>query len=245
MRTRSRLGTAVTLVALVVVSLGLAASADAAVILGDAFEDVGDAQKVDNTATFGSWDTVNGITAPASSLSFFDNATDAALTFFKKQDGELDVNENIGSGGTWRTSFVLDLDASVAAIDLTMLDLTVTLTNGQGDLQTSTTSKDGIYTVQIQGSVSGDLGSASSPRTAYTSIQNQPISIDLSSFASLDDTETYTVTLSVTRGSMTWGHHISLDDMELSGDITPTPEPASLAILGLGGLVALRRRRRA
>jgi len=57
----------------VAVLIGLsAATTNAAIILADAFDDVVDAQKTANTATFGSWDTVNGIDAPATSLSFFD-----------------------------------------------------------------------------------------------------------------------------------------------------------------------------
>lgn len=225
----------------------LSSPASGAVILGDDFDNVGDAEKnsITGTATFGAWDTVNGVVAPAASLTFTDPGnSDAALPFHETQDGELDVNENIGNGGAWETSFVLDLDASTSEIDLTTLDLTTGLLNGSG-ARNDAGNKDGVYTVNITGSLSGALGSASTT-IDYTIADDIPVSIDLTGFASLTAAETYTVSLSVVRDDATFGHHVSLEDLTLNGDITAAviPEPASFGLVAIGiGLMLGSRRR--
>jgi|AntRauTorckE6833_2_1112554.scaffolds.fasta_scaffold29844_2 hypothetical protein len=214
--------------------------ANAAVILASDFTGV---SKSGNIADSFSWDTVNGIDTPTTSLAFVDPGnSNAALSFFNVTANEIDVNENIGTGGQWKTSFVLNLNAGTSAINLTTLDLNVRLANGSGGDNT-TGSKDGIYTVQILGSTSSNLGSASSPVIEYASVSGNAVSIDLSSFADLNQSETYTVNLSLIRDDGNFGHHISLQDLSLSGSITAIPEP-SIALLGaIGFLVLLRRRR--
>ena len=223
-------------------TLALAAtSANAAVILADEFADVGDAQKVTNTATFGSWNTVTGIVAPATSLSFFDgDGTTPLLSFHEATDGELDVNNNMTAGG-WDTSFDLVLDGSTASIDFTNILIAIRLTNGSGGAQT-TGSKSGQMLVLLSGSSSGSLGSADLGGNIAYPTPEYTRTVDLSSFPTLDGSETYTITLQA-RG-IGFGHHKSLQAFTLNGDITAVPEPSTTALLGLGGLALILRRRK-
>ena len=54
---------------------------------------------------------------------------------------------------------------------------------------------------------------------------------------------TFRLSLTDDNGSSSRGHYV--DNLVLSGDVTLIPEPASLALLGLGGLCMLSRRRSA
>lgn len=213
------------------------ASANADVILADDFADVGDAEKVANTATFGSWNTVNGINAPATSLSFFDGDDGTTpVNFHEVTDGELDVNQNMTAGG-WDTS--IEFTVSGANIDLTSLVLDLRLINGSGG-PNSTTSKSGRMIAVLEGSTSGVIGTIDPGNSAYPSVAYQR-TLDLSSLPELDTSETYTLTIQA-RG-IDFGHHKSLQSLELNGTIlvpTPAALPAGLAMLGL---VAMRRRR--
>jgi hypothetical protein len=214
-----------------------ATSAQAAVILAD---DFADRSLAGNTATFGSWNTVDGIDTPAASLSFDKGGTTTAASFFGVNPGEIDVNNNMTADG-WDTSFVLDLDASTASIALTSMVIDIRLTNGSGGAQT-TGSKSGRMVVELVGSSSGSLGTVDPGNSGYPTVEYTR-TLDLTGLPTLDGSETYTIILKA-RGTG-YGHHKSLQAFELSGDITPIPEPATMSLLALGGLAMLRRRRRA
>jgi hypothetical protein len=221
-------------------------SANAAVILADAFTDV---VKTSSPATFASgWDTAVGINAPASSLAFADANDTAAssddsgtLNFHNNgaNSGMIDVNNNMTDGG-WSTSISLVLDGSTSSIDLTSLSLDIRLTSSTGNTQ-STSSKSGRMTAELVGSSSGLLGTIDTDNASYpTSDYNR--TLDLTSLPNIDTSETYMLTISALGTG--FGHHKALDALTLNGDITAVPEPSSAALLGLGGLALILRRRK-
>jgi hypothetical protein len=224
-------------------TLALAAtSSNAAVILADDFGDVLNANKTGHTANLGAWNTVNGITAPSTSLLFFDGGTATPASFHTgtSTDGEIDVNNNMTAGG-WDTSFDLVLDGATSTIDLTTMVIDLRLTNGSGGAQT-TGAKSGQMLVELEGSISGVLGTADlGGNIAYPTDVYQR-TVDLSGFATLDGSETYTITLQA-RGTG-FGHHKSLQAFTLNGDTSAVPEPTTTALLGLGGLALILRRRK-
>lgn len=215
--------------------------ANAEIILADDFADVGSAQKIANTASFSSWDTVNGIVAPTPSLSFFVGDTVTPAGFHDVTDGELDVNNNMTADG-WDTSIILDLDGLTTSIDLTTLVLDLRLTNGSGN-DNSIGSKSGQMIAIFTGSSSGVLGTADlGGNQAYPSVNYQR-TLDLTGLPTLDGSETYTLTLQA-RGTG-FGHHKSLQAFQLNGNLTTVPEPTSLAIFLVGlGAASLSRGRR-
>ena len=216
-------------------------TAQAAIILSDDFADV---VKTSSPATFASgWNTVNGITAPASSLTFFNasftpaSSDDGAELGFHNNGlnpGMIDVNNNMTAGG-WRTSIALVLDGSTGAIDLTSLSLDMRLTNGSGAGQ-STSSKSGRMTVELVGSSSGVLGTVDPGNLAYPTV-DYPRTLDLSGLHAVGTSEPYTMNISALGTG--FGHHKALDALTLEGTVTAIPEPGSLALLASAGLLAL------
>jgi hypothetical protein len=225
-----------------VITLAAASTVDAEVILSSSFTGV---DKTDGsapyTATNITWDTVSGIDAPAGDLTFVDADTPTTNVngFFDVTANEIDVNYNQTTEGPWQTEIALVLDSATASIDLTQIVLGMRLTNGSG-ADNSTSSKSGRMTVEVIGSSSGSLGVIDPGNLSYPSV-SYTRTIDLSSFDSLTNSETYTLVIEA-RGAG-HGHHKSLQNLSLEGDITPVPEPAALALLGLGGLVIAARRR--
>ena len=181
-----------------------------AVILADDFSDV---TKTGNTAAFRSWNHLNGIEAPATSLSFFKGDTTSALSFHNVTVGEIDVKNNMTAGG-WDTSLVLDLDNSTVSIKLTSMVIDLRLTNNDGTPQA--TGKSSRVIAELVGSVSGllgkvDPGNSPCPSGPYTR------TLDLSSLPTLDGSESYTLHLKA-RGTG-HGHNKSLQAIALKGDL--------------------------
>jgi len=220
---------ALTLAALAV--LAIAGAARAEVILATDFTGVD--TSASPTAGSITWDTVNGIIAPAPSLTF-----DAIDGFFSAPD-LISVDRNVDNDGPWSTTIDLALDAGTLAIDLTSFSIRTNYTSNSGATQTANRTIN--LAVAIEGSASGSLGSSDIDHTDPGGGTGTVASIDLSGFR-LDNTETYTLTFTASSADGP-GVNMNFDDLAIAGDIT-VPEPGSLVLLGLGGLAVLRRRRR-
>lgn len=215
---------------------GLAVTqADAAVILADEFAD---ADRTGAVGTFGSWDTVSGISAPVASLAFVKGDTTTAVGFHDNAlndgDGAFDVNNNMTAGG-WDTE--IELVVGGQDLELTSLVIDIKLTNGSGAGQT-TGSKSGQMLVDFLNASEVSVGSADlGGNVGYPSV-SYTRTLDLTGIT-LSAGQTYTMVVKA-RGTG-YGHHKALDAIELNGNLVP--EPGSLALIGLGGLLIARRRR--
>ncbi len=197
----------------------LSSVASAEVVLASNFNGV---DKTDSsapyTATSITWDTVAGLVTPAGTLTFIepDGGNGGNVDgFHDVTANEIDVDYNLATEGPWSTSIGLVLSGA-ESIDLTSLDFNWRVTNNSG-ASSSGTSKNDTWTAEITGSVSGSLGTASVGPTTPGS-PTQARSIDLSSYT-LTKTETWTLTLRL--DGTGWGHNASLQDLSLSGTITP------------------------
>ena len=221
-----------------VVIVGLAFTAHATTILETDFTGVSKDSATGIASDF-TWDTVNGIEAPPTSLTFYrgDDGT-TPVGFHNVTDDEIDVNRNMTDGG-WDTNIAFDLDlpGGYTAIQLSSLILDMRLTTG-GGADNTTQNKTGAEAVTLTGSISGVLGSVSPAFSGYPGVTYQSI-VDLTSLPELDDSETYTLLVQA-RGDG-WGHHKSLQGLELTG--TLIPEPGTVSLLGLFGAALVVRRR--
>ena len=209
-------------------------SAHAATVLSSDFNGV---DPTDTTAPFTAtnitWDNVNGIDTPAGELTF-----DNPDGFHGNNANEIMVNRNLTTEGPWSTTLDIQLDAGTASIALTSFDFNWRVTGNSGTNNTSS-SKQTNFALNITGSISGDQGT---PETGLqgTGSPFQFRSIDLTGIT-LNPGEVYTLTFSA--NGTGFGHNASILDIALEGEITPVPEPTSLALLTLGGLMIARRRR--
>ncbi len=213
-----------------------AGSVNAATILAD---DFADADRSSSDGTIGAWDTAVGIAAPSTTLQFFDGDSPSQVGFHNNglNAGTFDVNNNMTAGG-WDTTITLAVGGS--DIDLTSLVLDMKLTNGTGGAQT-TGSKTGQMLVEFFDAGDSSVGTADlGGNIGYPTVEYQR-TLDLTGIT-LSAGQTYTMVVSA-RGTG-HGHHKALDARELNGDITVIPEPSTTALLGLGGLALILRRRK-
>jgi len=229
---------ALTLAAALVATTAFCLPANAAVILADDFTGV---SKSGSTATITAWDTENGVTATTSFPAVNDGG--AAASYFDVQAGELDVNATVwASNDGWDVSFDVALSAGTISVDLSSLDLTSWSVNSSGVKRTNSGAH--AWTLTITGD--GAYGTQSASADAdYGGGQSATASIDLSSLGDLVAGENYTFTLGVREAaSGSSNTYATLDDFTLNGT-TVIPEPASLALLGLGSLLIAGRQRKA
>jgi hypothetical protein len=237
--------TTLTLSAAAIVALFVTATgAHAAAILADEFDDIA----VDGTqkaATIGAWDTVAGINAPSTTLTF-QNGTDGttALNLWDHvlqtnvPAGEVFPRNNMTSGG-WDTTIQFTVLANTE-IDLSNIVLDLRIGGSSGGDNTLN-SKNGNEIIDLIGSVSGSLGSVTTPTNSYPTVEYTR-TVDLSSLPTLDDSETYF--LVIKERGYGFGHYKSFQAVALNGNITVIPEPSTMALVGLGSLLLIAGRRR-
>jgi len=225
-----------------------AAPASAAVLLYTGFTGAtvngGNASQADNI----SW-TENGLSAPTS-LSLENvvaNQGDGNLFggtgTYHVVNGYFGGNTNISrspSDGQWGVTIAVTVGGSDVILDDIVVNLHHT---GNGGTAPNTAS-------QAQTHIALDIINPSGP-TTLDSVQLSGLT-DTTGLGA-DRTFTMTSPLTLTAGNtynitflvdspVTWGHYAVFDEITFNGSIA-VPEPASLALFGLGGLLLFRRRR--
>lgn len=205
-------------------------------------------------ATIDAWDALNGVTF--SGLNFTiteasDLGTGDAPLGYEDDAGPEEASLNVdaktwNAGDTWVVQAdTFALDASTQSISLDAFDFNSFSTGNGGQFRTGTNTA-----IEWTFSITGDLGYDESASTTTSYIQGGSFattsdSIDLSGWADLVAGEAYTLSIrsrGTTGGDSTYS---ALDDITLTGTITAIPEPASIALLGIGGVLIAGRRCRA
>ena len=128
-----------------------------------------------------------------------------------------------------------------ATLDLT----TLTLDAGAADTIATTTNWDYDVSTTV-GGLGVTIGTFDGPSTTGAEVVSTGLSVDLSALAS--QTSAFTIRITPNRISGTNGAASQragwIDNVTLNATVTPVPEPSSAALLGLGGLALIRRRRR-
>lgn len=205
----------------------LASSASADVILSTDFT----SRTVSGTTASNITWTTNGVTDPGNLT--VDNITqgpgDGNLFDTTAAQGHFAPANNVGNGGEWEVPITFTTLGS----DIELTDVVWAYTNlgNTGNVQTA--ARENGYTISIQ-DVGGDLITpVTESLDAITGVLNFATPVTLSA------NTTYTIIFNA--DGIEPGSNTSIDALTVNGEVVP--EPGSLALLGLGGLCVLRRRR--
>ncbi|MFN3168764.1 MAG: PEP-CTERM sorting domain-containing protein [Phycisphaeraceae bacterium] len=229
-------------------SLTLPAGCLAAVCLGSASADIIASTDFNDSTLGGSnhvktnlnW-TTNGVEDPGDLAAF--NASANAQPIF---DGNSFVQDilipglNVGNGDTFWTT---DVSLTVAAgFVVTLTDVTFNSVSVNGG-QSQNVNRKNDYTLTLLDPSSAVVEQITIADTLAGTAAGQPlVTFDFTDVA-LSTPGTYT--LRIKGGDFTGlgetGNHTGLDNLTVNGVVTP--EPASLTLLGLSGLIFVRRRR--
>lgn len=122
-------------------------------------------------------------------------------------------------------------------IEFTTLSLALGKSSSGADINVSLLSD-----LSADPDFTSDSDEIDSTKTASVSNFTANLSFDLSSLATVNSATEFRLYFHTT--ASTGSHDFSVDDIVLSGDVTPIPEPSTTALFGLGGLALILRRRK-
>jgi len=234
------------LLSAVALQVGLAGSIDAATILSTDFDGrtLTTTNVADDTATGLNW-TTDGVDDPGDMVAFqSDNLTGQNLFNNNALTQNLFAPEiNVGNGNTiWRTAVPLTVSAG-KAVTLNDVVFDYLAINAGGNLNVDRRS-DFLVTLFNPSGVAIDqvvitdaLSGTGAGVPTLTATFASPIALSLPGTYKLEIAGGDFPTLGVDET----GNHTGIDNLSINGVVTP--EPTSLALLGLGGLLVARRRR--
>lgn len=216
----------------------VASSSQAAVL---AFTDFDSSTASGNTKSNLNW-ALNGLEDPGDMSAFVVGG--GAQNLF---DGNAFVQENFTPGlnvGNTDSSWTTDIAITVASgFTVTLTDVTLNSVSVNGG-QAENVNRRNDYTVTIFNPSAVQVATVNvSDTIAGTTGGGQPlVTLD---FADVVLTDPGTYTLQIRGGDFSGtgetGNHTGIDNLSING--TVVPEPSSLALLALGGLAMIRRRR--
>ena len=188
----------------------------------------------------------NGVTVPASFADLTVNNTismgSGNLITTGAADGFFAVDNNTGNGGEW--SFMLDFTTGSDEIELKSFEFDWANFNGNGGTQNQ--RRDTEVTFDLTTGGSSVFGGPLAQNTAIVDTRSNGVQSDsIALTGTLAANTTYTIFVQA-GDATTNGNNFGFDAIDIHGEIlTAVPEPGSLAVLGLFGLAAACRRRRA
>ncbi len=233
-----------TVVALVA-AMGVATAAQAAVLAQYNFNSASKVSSdADATSTAADFAVENGTDDSAASSADSGFSSFSNSTFIRGDATQLTEAAALDDDDYF--SFTVTADNVGDGLNLTSLSITGWYQNDtDSGLLTSAT-------VYVQSSVDGFgdgaavVGSLSIPTEGSANAETAVIGLNVGKFQQLASVEfrfyTAVTTASGELDGTNAGDTIRTDDIILNGAVAPIPEPASLALIGLGSLIALRRR---
>lgn len=216
-------------------AVAMSATSQAAVILDTGFTGVSEAG---TTASGFAWTSATGAAAAAStSLTF----TGSASGFISETAGTAEAGEPIGvagnieTAGSWSTSFTFTANDNY---DLSSFDISSYSISGGGAHQGAPHQVTWNLIISDAGQIFTGINGAIEAGGAAA----EAFSIDTTGTSLVSGT-TYTFDLTVS-STDTGGNNIALNQLTLNGNVAAVPEPSSTALLGLGGLALILRRRK-
>lgn len=210
--------------ALIILSASATANAD--VILSTDFT----GRTVSGTTASNITWTTNGITDPGNLtvVNITQGAGDGNLFDFAANQGHFAPANNVGNGGEWEVPITFTTLGD--PIELTDVVWEYTNFGNTGNVQG--VARENGLTVSIEGPGGALLAPVENSLDAITG------SLIFVTPVTLDANTEYTITFNA--DGIEPGSNTSIDALTVNGEVVP--EPTSLALLGLGGLLAARRR---